>query len=71
MNALKVPKWFFEFFYNDMFFVAPLDLEVIKRYYIISFWSGYVLNGDGKECVDEDECKASNGRICRNGTYVC
>ena len=31
------------------------------------FSLGYILNGDGKECVDEDECKASNGRICRNG----
>ena len=30
---------------------------------------GYVLNEDGKECVDEDECAASNNRICGNGKY--
>ena len=30
---------------------------------------GYILNEDGKECVDEDECAASNNRICGNGNY--
>ena len=28
---------------------------------------GYVLDGNGKECIDENECVASNGRICGNG----
>ena len=48
-----------------IYFNCPLSIGNLNFFPVL----GYVLNEDGKECVDEDECAASNNRICGNGKY--